>query len=353
MAVRILHCADFHLDSVFSYLPVEAQMQRRAELLETFTKCMYNAVHNSAEIVVISGDLFDSHFVSRDTCEQVRKVFERIKDKKVYISAGNHDFLSSSSPLVTMDFPKNVHVFSGEMECIEEREYDIYGISFTEPYTNGSLLENIIVKNPDKINILVMHGDFASDEYNLISKEMLAKSGFDYVALGHSHSFQEINAGNCCAVFSGIPEGRGFDETGEKGLVFAWVKKNGTAVEFIRMNKRTLHVCEVSAENADFPMEIVERIKNVVSDKNDLYKIVLTGETNLKINVQNLADEIDCFYIKIYDRTQPKTDYDSLSAEISLKGHFVKNVLDEIENGGDEEFLMSVLKKGIDVLDGR
>ena len=112
MSVNVLHCADFHLDSVFAYLPFEAQKQRREELLRTFTKCMYSAVHNSADLVVISGDLFDSHFVSRDTCEQVKKVFEKIKDKKVYICAGNHDYLSPTSPLCTTDFPENVHVFS-------------------------------------------------------------------------------------------------------------------------------------------------------------------------------------------------------------------------------------------------
>jgi hypothetical protein len=71
----------------------------------------------------------------------------------------------------------------------------------------------------------------------------------------------------------------------------------------------------------------------------------LTGETNLKINTHNLADEIDCFFIKIYDRTQPKTDYESLAEELSLKGRFVKNVINEIGRGGDEELLRLVLKK--------
>ena len=43
----------------------------------------------------------------------------------------------------------------------------------------------------------------------------------DYIALGHIHKFSGIKRiGNTYYAYSGCPEGRGFDEEGDKGIIF-------------------------------------------------------------------------------------------------------------------------------------
>lgn len=69
---------------------------------------------------------------------------------------------------------------------------DIYGFGFGDFYCTNSGIENLEIKNKDKINVLIIHGtlDGASLEdkqYLSISKKMLQEKGFDYIALGHNH----------------------------------------------------------------------------------------------------------------------------------------------------------------------
>ena len=353
MSVKILHCADTHLDSVFSFLSPSAAQCRREDLRSAFSKCVALAKEKDADIFIISGDLFDSENVSRDTAEFVRKKLAQISDKEVYICAGNHDPFKTSSYLSVMNFGENVHIFSGETECIKREEYDIYGVSFTEPYARKSFLEGFKAENPDKLNIMVMHGDFTSNDYNLITKTQLENCGIDYMALGHVHTHEVIKAGRCTAVYPGCPEGRGFDETGQKGAVYAEVSKSGVKLEFVPVSRRKLHETVIDVTEAENSEEITNMLKGSIKDENDLYKFVLKGETDIKISGDVLKDNLNAFFVKIYDRTEPKKDLEKFAEEFSLKGLFVKKVLSEIENGGDEELIKLALKIGLDAMNGR
>lgn len=352
MSVKIVHCADIHLDSVFSYLEPSAADCRREDLKTAFSKCVALVKEKNADIFIISGDLFDSENVSRHTAQFVKKKLEEISDKEVYICAGNHDPLKASSYFSVMDFGENVHIFGGGIEHIEKEEYDIYGVSFTESYVRQSFLEGFEVKNRDKLNIMVMHGDFTSGEYNLITKTQLENSGIDYMALGHIHTYEVIKAGRCTAIYPGCPEGRGFDETGEKGAVCAELSRAGIKSEFVPVSRRKLHEIEIDIENAACDEEITKILSDSVTDENDLYKFVLKGETDIKINTDVLKDNLNAFFVKIYDKTEPKRDLESLAEEFSLKGLFVKKALLKMEDD-DKDLIKSALKIGLDAMNGR
>ena len=57
--VRIIHAADFHLDSAFSGLPPEKARQRRRESREILDRLTALARERQADLVLLSGDLFD------------------------------------------------------------------------------------------------------------------------------------------------------------------------------------------------------------------------------------------------------------------------------------------------------
>ena len=58
--MKIIHCADLHLDSnMTSNLSREQAKQRKAELLATFERMIAYAKDNFVKAVIIAGDLYD------------------------------------------------------------------------------------------------------------------------------------------------------------------------------------------------------------------------------------------------------------------------------------------------------
>ena len=58
--VRLIHAADFHLDSPFSGLDPEQAIRRRAEQRELLGRLAELARDRNAELVLLAGDLFDA-----------------------------------------------------------------------------------------------------------------------------------------------------------------------------------------------------------------------------------------------------------------------------------------------------
>ena len=61
--VKILHAADFHLDSPFSGLTEEKARQRRRECRELVSRLVDYANSQGVELMLLCGDLFDSRRV--------------------------------------------------------------------------------------------------------------------------------------------------------------------------------------------------------------------------------------------------------------------------------------------------
>ena len=68
--MKIIHCADLHLDSgLQTHLSREKAGMRRDELLSNFGRLAEYASENGVEIVLIAGDLFDRDKVVSDDIE--------------------------------------------------------------------------------------------------------------------------------------------------------------------------------------------------------------------------------------------------------------------------------------------
>ena len=68
--MKIIHCADLHLDSnMESNLSREQAMLRREELLETYEAMVAYGAANQVRVILIAGDLFDKPHI-RKTAKQ-------------------------------------------------------------------------------------------------------------------------------------------------------------------------------------------------------------------------------------------------------------------------------------------
>ena len=71
MSVKIVHAADFHLDSAFGALSAEQARQRRRESRELLTRLSNYVNQNGVDLVLLAGDLFDSDTTYRETLEAI------------------------------------------------------------------------------------------------------------------------------------------------------------------------------------------------------------------------------------------------------------------------------------------
>lgn len=111
----------------------------------------------------------------------------------------------------------------------------VWGAAFTDR-VSGPLLRGFSAPRQEgRLELLCLHGEVGvpSSRYDPVSEEELAASGLDYAAFGHVHSFSGLRrAGDCFYAWPGCPEGRGFDETGEKGVIIADVERGGVKLRF-------------------------------------------------------------------------------------------------------------------------
>ena len=357
----IVHCADLHIDSPFTTFSANSDKAaiRREELLGTFSRIVSLSRENRADFLLIAGDLFDEARVSQGTLEFINNRFKEIPEITVCISPGNHDPYNSGSPYKTFDWAENVHIFGEQLGYVEKSGVRIYGRAFTGHFARTPLLRSgggLPKLEASYINILLLHGDInsSSSVYNPIDVDDFGRCGFDYVALGHIHKRTDIKySGSVPYCYCGVPEGRGFDEPDECGVILCKVGKRSSNFNFIKTCSRQYITKEIDISDCENNEAICATVLQECPCNDDLYKVVLKGKLpehfGLSANRITTMLEDKYFYIKVKDETEIKVDLDVLQKEVSLRGLFVKNVLG---SEMDENTKEAVLKYGLQAFDG-
>lgn len=364
--VKILHCSDMHFDTPFKELSKKISDISKEELLESFKRIIDLVISEEIEVLLIAGDIFDNISLNKTTLFFIVNQLKRILNTYVFISPGNHDPYNDKSFYKIVNWPKNVYIFKGKMEkvTIEKLNLNIWGCGFNNTYEKESLFKDIKI-DEDLINIMVIHGEICGEnsksEYNPIYLKDIALSGLDYIALGHRHEFSGIlKEGKTYYSYSGCPQGRGFDETGEKGVVIGDVYKENVDLKFLNITKRLYVEKEIDVSGVNTYEEVKEKIVeniHISNSSTNLYKIILkgaiNGEFNLKEEVlkEKLLDYF--YYVKIENKTTIDIDLEEISKDYSLKGKFVFNMLKKLEQAKDNrerEIINMALKIGLQSL---
>ncbi len=368
--IKILHCADLHLDSPLTALDARRAEVRRNELRAAFTSLTLSAKMNAADFLLISGDLFDGTFVSRETIDLLRREFAAIPDCRVIIAPGNHDPFTHSSYYNRAEFSDNVYIFdSSELSRFDfpDKNTTIYGWAFTSDHMEAAPIADFAVEDPNRINILVAHGDLdaASSKYCPISSSALASCGFDYAALGHRHLHNGVDRiGSGYAAYAGCLEGRGFDEIGLKGAVLAAADKDPTlkfAAKFVRFCKRHYEIDTLDLTGASSNADAVDRISAMIAEKHygddTALRLRLIGNVSgdFKLAPTYLAEQFpQMFILELIDETLPLLDSDKLANDPTLRGAFYRSLADmlESEDENERETAARALRYGLAALAG-
>ena len=356
--MKLLHCGDLHLDSALSAnLDSEKKKQRKSELLSTFVRMAEYAAEHGARVMLIAGDLFDGRTVTKRTQNMVKDTVLRFSDVDFLYLKGNHDgenFLETWE-----ERPENVKLFTTDWTYYRYENVVIAGAEFDGK--NGAALYDTLLLNRNDCNIVLLHGQTekyrSGEKAETVSLSALKNKNIDYLALGHIHSYRyETLDGRGGYCYPGCPEGRGFDECGEKG--FVWMEIEETAIKhtFVPFATRTVHEVFVDISEAETTVAVEQKMREALAPipEKDLVKVSLTGKVSLtsERDLQYLAERFGSrfFAFKLNDREvgiaiRPE-EYEN---DISLRGEFIRTVL---KGKYTEEEKRMLLELGIRALSG-
>ena len=356
--MKFLHMADMHFDAPFSTLATKKNLGdiRRLEQRNAFRKVIEYIKENNIDYLFIAGDLYEENDVRKSTIEFINDEFEKIPTTKVIIVPGNHDPFIKNSYYDKFEFNENVYIFKEKIEVYEDDNIRIYGVGFTDFYMNDNPLKDLKIEKDLKTTILISHSDVNGVQdkngfsYNPILLSKLKELDFDYAALGHIHNIDFIP--NEKISYSGSTISLGFDELGQHGVIVGELENGKLTTSFLQIDDRVFTEFELNVEKCTSDEEIIEKINELNFDEKETVKIILIGNKNFDINVRKILSLISNeSVIKIKDKTKINIDIEKLINENSLKGLFIREVIEKYNNNEiDEEDVEKIIQIGIDAM---
>lgn len=358
--MKILHCADLHLDSrMESNLDSERARTRRGELLEAWERMVDYASAQGIRVILIAGDMFDRPRIRRSVATRVLDTIQSHPQMDFLYLRGNHDMQVTAIGSGREDLPENLKTFTEDQWT--SYEYENVVITGREMTTeNVADLVPSLSLDQDRFNIVMLHGQIAAhlgkNTAPLLPLEDLKGHGIDYLALGHIHSYQEgemDDRGTWC--YPGCLEGRGFDECGPKGFVMLDIIDGKMTREFVPFASRQLHDIPVTLDANDTMLSIIGKTDEATAeiDQRDLVRISLEGAISMDVDmdVPRITHHLEekFFFAKVDDRTTTAVDYDSYLNDRTLRGEFVRLMR---EADLDERTRSAVTRIGVRALEG-
>ena len=350
MGLKILHTADLHLDSPFAGFS-EAQRQ----LLRQQQKLLPGKIadlcrRENCDLLLLAGDIFDGQ-PTRDTIGILKEALSRC-GVPVFVSPGNHDFCSPESPWMTETWSENVHIFTGALESVilEDLSCRVWGAGF-RGMDCPPLLDGFHAEGTEQYKIAVLHGDPTQREspYNPITAGQVKASDLTYLALGHIHKAGAFRAGNTLCVWPGCPMGRGWDETGDKGVCIVTL---GEEVNVQAVSLDTLRFYDLEADAGADAGAALESLLPPQGSK-DFYRVSLTGSAD--VDIKSIYSEFPDFpNLTLLDKTEPPIDLWENTDSDTLEGMYfqlLRRLLEEQpENARQIQLAAEISRK---LLDGR
>lgn len=341
MGLKILHSADWHMDAAFGAFSEEQRQLLRREQLKIPGKIAEICRREKCDLMLLAGDIFDG-IPTREGIDAVKRALEAC-DVPVFVTPGNHDFYGTGSAWMEESWPDNVGIFTGNLKSVALPELDcrVYGAGYhsmdCEP-----LLEGFRAEGTEKYQIAVLHGDPVTSRspYCAITASQVRDSGLRYLALGHIHKAGMFRAGETLCAWPGCPMGRGWDETGEKGICLVSLDEEADAV-FLPLDAPRFYDTDVDVSDGaeDALDELLPAAKT-----QDFFRAALTGQANVDVDAlyrkyshlpnlilrdrtappENLWEDVDSdtfrgVYFRLLQQLSQEDSRAVLAAEISRK----------------------------------
>ncbi len=374
--IRVLHTADIHLGGGFSSKAEkgflgEKGREYRNQLLSTFEKIIELSITEKTSILLIVGDLFETNRVHGIVIGKVLSAFKKLDENgiRVCILPGTHDVYNDESIYRFVSFPPNVTVFTPghDHEIYKDLDLTVYGKAFDGKSYGESPIQGLLLVKDVRFHIGMAHCSIRipgriEQEAMLLDRSEIASSGFDYLALGHWHSFQDFSQGNTGAFYCGSPEPISMDQKGAGNVAMVTIQEKGDVkVTPLRVGTKEFDEIHIDVGLVKSTAEIMKLIEAKASP-DLILKVTLEGlcTTDYDPNSKEIEDLLgrQFFCLRVEDKWHPKLDEvtpENFSEE-TVTGKFIKLMQDKIKLVGDEEersVYEEALKLGFALLQGR
>lgn len=282
--MKIVHTADVHLAS--------GHPERMEALKEVLEVCR----DEDADLLLITGDLFDQNVNVEDIKTDLRPLFSDNSFHTLVIP-GNHD----NSAFRQEDY------FGDDIEVLDERPYEkkvfedlnIVALPYTDKEFSDMIEPLSEAREANKKNVLMIHctlagasGGFGEEsKYLPVEPAELVQTGYDYVLSGHIHSSATRKSyDNTVFAYSGSPVSISSSETGKREVWLLDTEKE-------TMETRELETFHYVTEDLEIlPGEeekILDRLEKNLEDRDlEEASVIVTVNGFTERGVQELVDEI-------------------------------------------------------------
>ncbi len=307
--IRIIHGADFRLDAPYEALNTSQAAVRRGEQSALLDRLVQLAEKERADLMLLCGSLADTEA----TAEALIRGLEKASCPVILTAE------RTGGVWTRIKLPENITVLSGNntqpfpLPSADARIYRAAGGSF-----RGFHAE----RRAGAYNILCLN-----TRRDAVTEEDLAASGADYVALGYESSASGLlQSGSTWYSWPGCPEGRGFDECGEKTVNVVDLSGDECKLrqENIAMRRYQRLTLDISEKD---PLLLVHTSLPDDTIK-DSYRIVLTGETTSAPDLRRLYQNLEelFFSLQLVDRTRLCKNIWEGACDDTLRGLLLKKL---------------------------
>jgi len=355
--LKILHTADLHIGASFASFGRKARLHRET-LRETFAKIVDTALGEGVDVLLIAGDLFDRTFgVSESDISFVLGELRRASELKgIVILPGSHDYWAPGSVFESnserFEGIPNVRLIKPGLDTVrfDGLSLSIQGRALVSNNSSEDLFEGLEPDPFSSFRVAVAHGSVVEamkplDDVDIRLSLRSLSDGFDYVALGHWHSFHDLSTERFVAAYSGSPELIARDQKGS-GFVVLVELGGGEAV----MEKRRVGRIKVESLDVDFSGigstdELVASIQDSVEpDESLVLSIEMRGVISIDSNI-DLDEAVrqleDSYHSVVLSGTPPPLEIPrSIIEDVpenTVAGRFVRIMLERIDASEGEE----------------
>jgi DNA repair exonuclease SbcCD nuclease subunit len=352
--LRLLHTADVHLGARHADLGEAATAQRERQFA-AFKAAIDLAIEEKVDLFLVAGDLFDSNTQPRRSVERVAAELARLGAATIraVVIPGTHDCYDRSSIYRSYDLkamagstPDDdlVTVMTPDEPALSLPALDavIHAVVFPTKRAPYSPLRDLAIDPATEPrstwHIGVVHGALAipartdRDEV-VVTKEEIAATGLDYLALGHWHSTQKGKAGATTYAYSGAPEPVAVDQDGAGSVLIVTLEesagKHAVKVEERAVGRTRFERLDLDAARLKGQPELVAKL-SAKADPDLVLEARLTGvrPDELDVNVGEVEDQLEGSFLRlrVRDVSMPALSEGALPSADTIAGAFIRDV---------------------------
>ena len=339
--MRLLHCADVHLETTFP--EHRGGTRRRAALADAFVRIVDTALARHADALTIGGDLYESARAGPQTARFLFEQFARF-GKPVFIAPGNHDPYGPASLYARNDLPANVHVFSETAWRAYPLggEVTLFGFGHTAAEPGRPFRDAAFGRGG--VQIALVHG---SDEERCppnkratapFTQAEVVASGASVLLTGHYHGgYIAGDRKRPVFAYPGAPEPIKSGERGHHGALLIAVEGSSVALTPLPIARTRVIDCDCDVSEATNEHAVFAALERTIAEfgQNDYVRVRLTGAVasgtriDRDLIVEKFGDALGSLGV---DDATVGADYAALALEPTVRGRVIRELLDIARN---------------------